>query len=133
MCWSSLGHSSLNRVSFSGSEGLCGSIPCCRLNRNLVRFVFTSPQPMGLGTTGLFTGQRLFFHLTEKLLPENMACPFLRTKLCQGYSHCHFPLLSWQGGVEKEGEKRRRKRRLGERRRSTALGALSWEGQPQDR
>lgn len=41
----------------------------------------------------------LLFYLTEKLLPANMVCLFLRTKLDQGYSHCHLPLLSCQGGV----------------------------------
>lgn len=58
LCWSLLDHPSSSGVNLFGSEGLCGSMPCRRFSRNLVRFVFTSPQPMGLGATGLFTRQR---------------------------------------------------------------------------
>lgn len=50
---------------------------------NLVYEILVSafPQPMGLGTIGLFTGRRLFLHLAERLFLVYMARPSLRTKL----------------------------------------------------
>lgn len=95
--------------------------------------VFVFPQPMGLGATGLFAGQRLSFCTSQRDTFLQKARPG-KLPLPPPINFLARVRKGWEQG-RREGRRKRKRRRRGRGREhaSATVGSLGWKGHPRGR